>query len=151
MLKLVEKYGHKPPEELPLLFHRILQNTLRDHFRRQKIRSAWTSLLSNLFPQQADEENDRDPLDKLHVEENASRSTQPHLAQEQSELIAAIEAALSNLSPRQREAFLLRYWEDLDIAETARIMGCTDGSVKTHCSRAVAALSETLTKKGISI
>ena len=51
MLKLADKYADKPAEELPMLFHRILQNTIRDHYRRQKVRSAWTTLLSSLTPQ----------------------------------------------------------------------------------------------------
>jgi len=67
MLKLAEKYSDKPVAELPLLFHRILQNTIRDHFRRHKVRSAWSTLLSNLFPQTPDHDND--PLDTLTVEE----------------------------------------------------------------------------------
>jgi RNA polymerase sigma-70 factor (ECF subfamily) len=60
-----------------------------------------------------------------------------------------IESALKKLPTRQREAFVLRYWEDMDVAETASIMGCSDGSVKTHCSRAVHALASELRRQGI--
>jgi RNA polymerase sigma-70 factor (ECF subfamily) len=60
-----------------------------------------------------------------------------------------IESALKKLPTRQREAFVLRYWEDMDVAETANIMGCSDGSVKTHCSRAVHALATELKKQGL--
>jgi len=60
-----------------------------------------------------------------------------------------IEAEIQNLPARQREAFLLRYWEDLDVAETAAAMGCSEGSVKTHCSRAIHALHKALTAKGL--
>jgi RNA polymerase sigma-70 factor (ECF subfamily) len=62
-----------------------------------------------------------------------------------------IETEIQELPARQREAFLMRYWEELDVAETAAVMGCSEGSVKTHCSRAVHALSKALTAKGITL
>jgi RNA polymerase sigma-70 factor (ECF subfamily) len=65
------------------------------------------------------------------------------------QIFLQIEADIQDLPPRQREAFLLRYWEEMDVAETAAAMGCTEGSVKTHCSRAVHALSRSLRSKGI--
>ncbi len=149
MLKLAEKYSDKPNGELPLLFQRILQNTIRDHFRRQKVRSAWVSLFSNLQPKH--EEEDFDPLDVLEDDDNQSTPAAPLEALEQKQLIAAIEQAMTALPARQREAFLLRYWEGLDTAETATAMGCTEGSVKTHCSRATHALAEILKKKGVEL
>ena len=144
MMKLAEKYGDKPVAELPLLFQRILQNTMRDFWRRQKIRNLWTSLLSS-FGNSEDGE-DRDPLDTLDVEDD---SDEPSVVLERSQTIKLIESALKKLPTRQREAFVLRYWEDMDVAETASIMGCSDGSVKTHCSRAVHALASELRRQGI--
>jgi RNA polymerase sigma-70 factor (ECF subfamily) len=149
MLKLAEKYGGKAAEELPLLFQRILQNTIRDHFRRQKVRSAWVTLFSSLQPKHDDE--DFDPLDVLEDEENQAVPAAPHEAFQQKQLIAIIEHAMKTLPARQREAFLLRYWEGLDTAETATAMGCTEGSVKTHCSRATHALAVELKKKGVEL
>jgi RNA polymerase sigma-70 factor (ECF subfamily) len=149
MMKLAEKYGDKPSEELPLLFHRILQNTLHDHFRRSKVRMNWTTLFS-AFSSKHDEEA-FDPLDVLEDSDNQSAPLPPDADFAQRQTIALIEKALTNLPPRQREAFLLRYWEGLDTAETALAMNCTEGSVKTHCSRANHALAAMLQATGVEL
>ncbi|MFO1321909.1 MAG: RNA polymerase sigma factor [Burkholderiales bacterium] len=146
MMKLAEKYSHKPAEELPLLFQRILQNTVRDHFRRQKVRGPWSTLLSSLAP---DDDEDADPLDHLEVDEGRNREGTPAEQVERGEIAALIGEALEKLPNRQREAFLLRYWEELDVAETAQAMGCSEGSVKTHCSRATHSIAAFLRKRGI--
>jgi RNA polymerase sigma-70 factor (ECF subfamily) len=147
MLKLTERYAGRPAAELPLLFQRILQNTIRDHYRRQKVRTLWTMPISHLFG--ADAENEGDPLETLEVEGDSNAGGTPSQQLEQSQLIALIEKALEKLPARQREAFLLRYWEELDVTEAATIMGCSEGSVKTHCSRATRALAVMLQKQGI--
>jgi len=149
MMKLAEKYGDKPAAELPLLFQRILQNTIRDYYRRQKVKNAWTTLFSSFSPK--NEEIEYDPLDSLQDEENQSAPAAPDDSLQQSQVIALIEQALGKLPARQREAFLLRYWEGLDTAETAAAMGCTEGSVKTHCSRATHALAVSLKEKGVQL
>lgn len=149
MLKLSESYGARPIEELPMLFQRILQNTIRDYYRRQSVRSAWTSLFSALQPKNQEEEFD--PLDVLEDPDNQSVPAAPHTSFQQTQLIALIEDALAELPMRQREAFLLRYWEGLDTTETAAAMGCTEGSVKTHCSRATHALATALKTKGVEL
>lgn len=143
MLKLADKYASKPIEEYPMLFQRILQNTMRDYWRRQKVRNLWTTLFSS-FGQQ--EEEDYDPLETIEVE-NADSDPADQL--ERSQIMTLIEKALTRLPSRQREAFVLRYWEELDVAETASVMGCSEGSVKTHCSRAVSTLSMLLEQAGI--
>lgn len=148
MLKLAEKYGGKPAAELPMLFQRILQNTIRDYYRRQKVRSLWTTLLS-AFTHSDDE--DADPLETLEVEQGSYSPTTPHANLEQTQLLAIIEEEVKKLPPRQREAFLMRYWEEMDIAETAAAMGCSEGSVKTHCSRATHSLAASLKAKGIEL
>jgi RNA polymerase sigma-70 factor (ECF subfamily) len=150
MLKLTEKYAQKPAAELPLLFQRILQNTIHDHFRRRKVRLAWTTVLSALGRGDQKDE-DFDPLETLPAKSESSAAADPAVQVEQMQVVAVIEEALANLPARQREAFLLRYWEELDVAETAAAMGCSEGSVKTHCSRAVHALAQLLTAKGISL
>ena len=150
MLKLTEKYSEKPAAELPMLFQRILQNTIHDHFRRQKVRSTWTTLLSALG--KGDEKDDDfDPLETLPAKADSNQPPDPADRVQQSQTVAIIEQALSRLPARQREAFLLRYWEELDVAETAAAMSCSQGSVKTHCSRAVHALAAMLKAKGVTL
>jgi len=150
MLKLTDKYADKPAGELPLLFQRILQNTIHDHFRRQKVRSTWTTVLSALG--KGDEKDDDfDPLETLPAKSASGGPAGPAEEAEQRQIVGLIEQALARLPARQREAFLLRYWEELDVAETAAAMGCSEGSVKTHCSRAVHALAEWLSAQGVRL
>ena len=152
MLKLAEKYGHRPAAELPLVFHRIVQNAIRDWFRRQKVRSLWTTLLSSLGGGRG-EDDEHDPLDTLAAADGGDASAQaaPGAALEQAQVLEIIEQELARLPARQREAFIMRYWEELDVAETAKAMGCSEGSVKTHCSRAAHALAFALKARGITL
>ena len=151
MLKLAEKYGDKPSDELPLLFQRILQNTIRDYYRRQKVRSLWGMLLGSLGASREGAEDDYDPLETLPVEPRSEHEHPPAVQLERKQLIEIIEHEVSRLPERQREAFLMRYWEELNVADTAKSMGCSEGSVKTHCSRATHALAAALRKKGITL
>ena len=150
MMRLSERYGDRPPEELPPLFQRILQNAIRDWFRRQKVRSLWVTLFSSLA-QGRGEEDDQDPLENLQAAGDANREEQPGERLERSQVIEIIEKEVSKLPARQREAFIMRYWEELDVAETAKAMGCSEGSVKTHCSRATRALAIALRARGINL
>ncbi len=145
MLKLAEKYADKPVAEYPMLFQRILQNTMRDFWRRQKVRNLWTTLLSS-FGAGKDGEEDHDPLDTIDVEDEGNN---PAIQLERSQTLRIIEKAIEKLPARQREAFVLRYWEEMDVAETAATMGCSQGSVKTHCSRAAHTLAALLQKQGL--
>ncbi len=151
MLKLAEKYGDKLAAEFPMLFQRILQNTIRDYYRRQKVRSLWGTLLGSLGTARDGDDDDYDPLETLRVEPRSEQEQPPAEQLERKQLIEIIEQAVSRLPKRQREAFLMRYWEELDVADTARSMGCSEGSVKTHCSRATHALAAALRKKGVSL
>jgi RNA polymerase sigma-70 factor (ECF subfamily) len=148
MMKLAEKYATRPVTEFPMLFQRILQNTMRDFWRRQKVRNIWTTLLSS-FSVTGEDGEESDPLEMLSAKEhNVSDEPEAQLVQRQT--MALIEDALTKLPARQREAFLMRYWEDMDVAETALAMGCSQGSVKTHCSRAVRALAKKLEQHGLA-
>lgn len=148
MMRLAEKYGDRPATEWPMLFQRILQNAIRDSYRRSKVRSLWTTLLSSLS---ANDGEEADPLETFAAGNESEGLTTPHHHLERLQLIGTIEKEISKLPPRQREAFLMRYWEEMDIAETAAAMGCTEGSVKTHCSRATHTLAAALKAKGIEL
>jgi len=131
------------------VFQRILQNTIRDFYRRQKVRSVWTTPISSLLG--GDPDDDSDPLETLELGDDHRAPPPPAEQLEQAQVIALIEKALEQLPVRQRQAFLLRYWEELDVAEAAKAMGCSEGSVKTHCSRATHALATMLKKQGIKL
>jgi len=147
-MRLAEKYGDRPGIEWPMLLQRILQNAIRDRYRRSRVRSLWTTLFSSLS---TNDDEDNDPLETISAENlyEGLRALERKL--EMSQLLGIIEKEVEKLPPRQREAFLLRYWEEMDIAETAAAMGCSEGSVKTHCSRATHTLAAALGAKGIKL
>jgi RNA polymerase sigma-70 factor (ECF subfamily) len=132
MLQLARAYSHRPAEEWKPLFYRILENRIRDMQRRRTVRGrvmAWLPLHGN------DDDEEFDP-----VAQAPSPEPQPARRLELDEAVGALEQALQKLPPRQRQAFLLRTLEGLDVAGTALAMGCSEGSVKTHYFRAVQAL-----------
>lgn len=148
MIRLAEKYADRPAAELPLLFQRILSNATMDWFRRQKVRNAVVQNLSDF--ESDDDDGDFDLLESLQSVEGALGAESAADSVSRAQILLHIEAAVAGLPDRQREAFLLRYWEEFDVAETAAVMGCSEGSVKTHCSRAVHALAKALKAKGIA-
>ena len=150
MIKLAEKYGDKPAAELPMLFQRILQTTILDYFRREKVRNTWVSLFSGLGRRE-DDDGEFDILASYEAEEGSAASESSLDQLERAQTLRLIEAEVQKLPSRQREAFLMRYWQDMDVAETAQAMGCSEGSVKTHCSRATHTLAEALRAKGIKL
>ncbi|MDO4904563.1 MAG: RNA polymerase sigma factor [Lautropia sp.] len=152
MIRLVEKYDDRPATELPPLFQRILQNVIHDHFRRQKVRNAWVSLFSaQPFGKSPDGEEEADPLESLLSEAPEQQAGDTAELVSRRQILRIIEAEIQRLPRRQREAFIMRYWEEMDVAETAAAMGCSEGSVKTHCSRAVRTLSQALRAQGIAL
>ena len=148
MISLAEKYGDRPASELPLIFTRILQNRIHDWFRRQKVRNAYETSFSSLGSGQ-DGEDSFDPLELLEIRDEAQTPQTGEEKLVQSQLLVILEAEITKLPIRQREAFLMRYWDELSTAETALAMGCSEGSVKTHCSRATHTLAAALKAKGI--
>jgi RNA polymerase sigma-70 factor, ECF subfamily len=149
MMKLAEHYGDKPPAELPMLFQRILSNTTLDWFRRQKTRRALFSNMSDF--ETGSEDGDFNLLETLEEVDSSEKTESAEDSTSRAQILHQIEAEIQELPARQREAFLMRYWEEMDVAETAAAMGCSEGSVKTHCSRAVQALGKALKARGIKL
>jgi RNA polymerase sigma-70 factor (ECF subfamily) len=148
MIRLAEKYADRPAAELPMLFQRILSNATMDWFRRQKVRNAVVQNLSDFDSHEDD--GDFDLLETLQSLDDTLGTESAADAVSRDQILRVIELEVAELPDRQREAFLLRYWEEFDVAETAVVMGCSEGSVKTHCSRAVHALAKALRAKGIA-
>jgi RNA polymerase sigma-70 factor, ECF subfamily len=149
MIRLAGKYADRPPAEWPLLFQRILSNAMMDWFRHQKVRNGVLQVFSDFEPAGGDADFDLlETLESLSSSEGTESSAD---AAQRTQTLQIIETEVGKLPTRQREAFLMRYWEEMDVAETAAAMGCSEGSVKTHCSRAVHALAKALKLKGISL
>jgi RNA polymerase sigma-70 factor, ECF subfamily len=149
MIRIAEKYADRPAEELPLIFQRILSNATMDWFRRQKVRNAVVVNLSE-FEGADDEGGEFDLLELLDLSGDSVATESAAESVGRLQILELIDGEVAKLPGRQREAFLLRYWEELDVAETAAVMGCSQGSVKTHCSRAVHALAKALRARGVS-
>jgi RNA polymerase sigma-70 factor, ECF subfamily len=136
MLQLSTRYARRPAEEWKPLFYRILQNRIRDVQRRRSVRNRVMALM----PWRGEDEDDEiDPIAQA-----VDKSPLPPSQLEGDEMLQALEQALNELPQRQREAFLLRNFEGLDVAETAAAMKCSQGSVKTHYFRALQALRSKL-------
>ncbi len=134
MLKLVQRYAHKPETEWKPLFYKILHNGIRDWQRRTWIRTRWRVWLGQSYPENAEAtEAPWESLPDLSIPD-------PAIQLDQTRAMTRLKSSLQTLPSRQREAFLLRAWEGLDVAQTAQAMGCSTGSVKTHYSRAIHAL-----------
>jgi RNA polymerase sigma-70 factor, ECF subfamily len=132
MIALVQKYSNRPEEEWKPLFFRILQNRIRDWHRRKKARNMWQSFWSN--------EDSSDPISQLADPAGCDLGEELVL----SESSEHVHAALRTLPWRQQQAFLFRAWEEMSVAETARAMEISEGSVKTHYSRGLKALRRLL-------
>lgn len=149
MIRLAERYADRPQAEWPLLFQRILSNATMDWFRHQKVHNRVLRNFSDFEGPDAGE--DFDLLETLAAQSGLQGAESTADTFQRAQILLAIEEEVGKLPGRQREAFLMRYWEEMDVAETALAMGCSDGSVKTHCSRAVHALAKALKIRGISL
>jgi RNA polymerase sigma-70 factor (ECF subfamily) len=139
MIRLVRRYANRPCDEWPPLFYRILQNRIRDVQRRRMVRARIIGFFGGTAS-----DDEHDPL----VDAPAPRADDPLERVSADAAMRALEGALAALPARQREAFVLRNFEGLDVAATAIAMSCTEGSVKTHYSRAVHRLRAALAEHG---
>lgn len=151
MMQLVRAYASRPPDEWKPLFYRILANRIRDQQRRRTTRRrvfAW-------WPTGRATGGAGDYLDggdTPGIDGPAGNAPSPEPGPERrlelGQSMALLEQYVSQLSEKQQQAFLLRNFEDLDVAQTAKAMGCSEGTVKTHYSRAVHTLRVRLMEAG---
>lgn len=134
MLQLVRSYGSRTATEWPPLFFRILQNKVRDWQRRQAVRNRV------LLRRDRPDDDDEDFIESFAAPDQPDAATRL----QEAEALHRLEQALRELPPRQREAFELRIWQGMDVEETAKVMGCSQGSVKTHLFRALQTLRQVL-------
>ncbi len=137
MIKLVNKYTHKPEAEWGPLFHRILQSCIRDWYRRNAVRNKVKGWLKFTTSEDAEQHDPIQTAEDIQGKDPESSTLNDDAG-------AAINSALQQLPLRQQQAFLLRSWEGLSVIETAKAMSCSEGSVKTHYSRAVHRLRDML-------
>jgi RNA polymerase sigma-70 factor (ECF subfamily) len=138
MVSLVKRYAAKPESEWRLLFYKILQSKIRDWYRRARVRRRWNWF--RLLGVEGQDPEGEDPIESLPDEPAADPAERVMMGQ----FAAALVSALRQLPLRQQQAFLLRGWEGLSVSESASAMGCSEGSVKTHYSRAIHALRNAL-------
>lgn len=136
MFKLVQNYAGRDPNEWGALFQTILQSRITDHYRRNAVRNRFRVW----FGKGEDDEEEPDPIQQLEDEQGS----RPDRELEKAVSMKTLDAAIRQLPRRQQEAFMLRAIEGLDVAETASVMKCSEGSVKTHYFRALAVLREKL-------
>lgn len=133
MIKLVTKYQHRPSDEWKPLFYKILQNQIKDWYRHQKVKNLVFFWKSNT--NENDDNADNEQVSSQSIATNGDNIPEQLLAKQQQQANAI--TYLQQLSGKQQQCFLLRSWEGLSVAQTAEIMGCSQGSVKTHYFRAV--------------
>ncbi len=140
MLRFVRRYASHPPAEWPPLFFRVVSNALVDWQRRRSVRErvlAW-------WPWSRDDSSRSE--DPIEFEAPAAAAVQPEQVHERGDLMTSLNRALADLPTRQRQTFLLREWQGLSVAEAAQALGISEGSIKTHLSRAQARLREALSE-----
>ena len=140
MTRLCQRYARHSAEEWRPLFYRILQNSIRDHYRRNTVRNRFRTWLRT---RSDTDTHDCGPVDGIQTVADAE-NCQPDAMLEREHAILRLQTVLRQLPQRQQQAFMLRVWEGMNVADTAAVMNCSQGSVKTHLSRALARVREQL-------
>ena len=140
MIALVKNYSEKPQAEWQPLFYKVLQSRIYDHHRRGQLRQKVFGWLGRKNRDSVNNDNEPDPLQEAEDPATVTPEKQLHLGQATEQLVNAV----SRLPLRQQQAFMLRLWEGMSVADTATAMAVSEGSVKTHYSRAVATLKSQL-------
>ena len=140
MIRLCRKYAQRDPDEWRPLFYRILQNGIRDHYRRNAVRNRFRTWLR---PRPGIEDAETGPVDGMQTVADSGQRTPDELAA-QADTLVRLQSVLRQLPRRQREVFMLRVWDGMDVAGAAQAMNCSQGSVKTHLSRALQRVREQL-------
>lgn len=135
MCKFVDKYSRTPEAEWKVLFYKVLQNKIRDFYRREKVRNYWRIWLGQVADNCAE-----DPLEQLADQ----RMSDPEQQADRNQTFEQLQKELENLSYKQQQVFLLRAWEGLSVRETAQAMKCSEGTVKSHYFRATEQLKKNL-------
>jgi RNA polymerase sigma-70 factor (ECF subfamily) len=130
MLGLVQNYAQLPSSEWGALFHSILHSKINDWYRRRQVRQRWRVF----FNDSSDVDEPLPEPDELVAQ---TQFLEPDRQLQNDELSERLVGLIGQLPLRQKQALILRAWEGYDIAETAKIMGCSEGSVKTHLARAM--------------
>lgn len=138
MMKFVRAYGSKPDNEWKPLFYKVVQNRIKDWYRKEKLKHMFFIFLPKANKNESEKQSD--PIQMAEDKQTADSFRQVKTSQ----AIEKLELHLKQLPSRQQQVFLLRAWEGLSVQETAQAMSCSQGTVKTHYSRAIGKLKENL-------
>lgn len=135
MLRFVERYAKRPEEEWRPLFFTVLHNRITDQHRQgQRWKKVFVTLLGKT------DDDDYDPIDAAADPD----AIDPFRSMNSEQIAATLDRVLPTLPARQRQVFLLRMWEGFDIAQSAQVLGVSEGSIKTHLHRALTAIKREL-------
>ena len=144
MLRFVNRYADKPAADWPPLFFRVVSNSLIDWQRRRSVRNKVIALGPWGRSNKGMSSKRQDEAQPVEFDAPAAETERPDSIHARNDVMQTMNRALAALPTRQRQTFLLREWQGLSVAESALALGISEGSIKTHLSRAQARLREAL-------